>query len=126
MLDCIFEFDNYRSVKSTEIVRSLAALAHESRLAVFRILVKRGPEGFTPSELAAQLGVSASTLSFHLKELQSAGLVSARRASRFLFYRANFDRIDELLGYLTDQCCAYAEGACDDEGDSVTTRKQRR
>jgi len=113
-------------VKSTEVVRSLAALAHESRLAVFRILVKRGPKGFTPGELSAQLDVSASTLSFHLKELQSAGLVSVQRESRFLFYRANFERIEELLDYLTDQCCAHAEGISDDECSPVIVpRKQR-
>jgi ArsR family transcriptional regulator, arsenate/arsenite/antimonite-responsive transcriptional repressor len=113
-------------VKSTEVVRSLSALAHESRLAVFRILVKRGPEGFTPGDLSAQLDVPAPTLSFHLKELQSADLVLVRRESRFLFYRANYERIDELLSYLTDQCCAHADGPSDDRCGSLTVpRKQR-
>lgn len=102
-------------MKSTEVVRSLVALAHESRFAIFRILVKRGPQGLTPGEISAQLDVSATTLSFHLKGLQSAGLVSVRRESRFLFYRANFDRIEELLGFLTDECCAHAAGVRTEE-----------
>jgi ArsR family transcriptional regulator len=85
---------HYRgNMKSSEVVLGLAALAHDSRLAVFRLLVKRGPVGFTPSQLADKLAVSAPTLSFHLKELQHAGLIEVRRNGRHLYYRPNFSRM---------------------------------
>src|SRR5665213_2885587 len=99
----IFDIDLYfyklRIMKSTDAVRALAALAQESRLAVFRLLVKRGPEGYTPSVIAEKLGVAATTLSFHLKELQNAGLLAVRRDGRFLFYSTCFDRMKGLVGF---------------------------
>jgi DNA-binding transcriptional ArsR family regulator len=94
-------------------VAALGALAQESRLAVFRLLVKRGPAGYTPTELADKLGLAAPTLSFHLKGLQQAGLVDVRREGRFLNYTANFTRMNELVGYLTEHCCSLADAACD-------------
>ena len=82
---CFFQdFDIFRTVKSKDAIQGLAALAQESRLAIFRILVKRGPEGYTPTQLGEKLNVSPPTLSFHLKELQAAGLIDVRRESRFL------------------------------------------
>ncbi len=86
-------------------VAALAALAQEARLRVFRALVGAGPEGMTPGALAAMLDIPASTLSFHLKELVHADLVTVERASRNLHYRPAFVRMNELLGYLTDHCC---------------------
>ena len=99
-------------MKSLDVVTSLSALAQESRLALFRLLVKRGPEGFTPSHLAEKLDVPGPTLSFHLKELQRAGLIEARREGRFLFYSPNFPRMNELIGFLTDNCCVLADKDC--------------
>lgn len=99
-------------MKSTEVVAGLAALAQESRLALYRLLVKRGPEGYTPSQLAAKLDVPAPTLSFHLKELQRAGLIGARREGRFLYYSPNFPRMNQLIGFLTDNCCSLADKDC--------------
>jgi ArsR family transcriptional regulator len=99
-------------MKSQEAVGSLAALAQESRLALFRLLVKRGPEGYTPSQLTEELGVPRPTLSFHLKELQRAGLIDARREGRFLYYSPNFPRMNELIGFLTDNCCVLADKDC--------------
>jgi len=99
-------------MKSKDVVVGLAALAQESRLALFRLLVKRGPEGFTPSQLADKLDVPGPTLSFHLKELQRAGLIAARREGRFLFYRPNFFRMNELIGFLTDNCCVLTDKDC--------------
>ncbi len=99
-------------MKSTEIVVGLAALAQESRLALFRLLVKRGPEGYTPTQLAEKLDVPAPTLSFHLKELQRAGLIGARREGRFLYYSPNFSRMNELIEFLTDNCCSLADKDC--------------
>src|SRR6202051_3199658 len=103
-------------MKSIDVVRALSALAQESRLALFRLLVKRGPDGFTPSVIAEKLDIAAPTLSFHLKELQNAGLISARREGRFLFYSARFDRMKGLVGFLTDECCSQADEACNGDG----------
>jgi ArsR family transcriptional regulator len=86
-------------------VAALAALAQEARLRVFRALVGAGPEGMTPGVLSAMLDVPASTLSFHLKELVHAELVSVEREGRNLHYRPALARMNELLAYLTDHCC---------------------
>jgi ArsR family transcriptional regulator, arsenate/arsenite/antimonite-responsive transcriptional repressor len=109
-----------------EVVRALGALAQESRLAVFRLLVKRGPEGFSPGILAERLDIPAPTLSFHLKELQNAGLVEVRRESRFLYYSARFDRMKDLVGFLTDQCCSQADETCDADCKPVAAPARRR
>lgn len=92
-------------MEEQDIVRSLAALAQESRLRVFRTLVVAGPLGLTPGALSEELGVAATTLSFHLKELTNAGLVSQQRDGRNLIYRAAYDRMNALLAYLTAHCC---------------------
>jgi ArsR family transcriptional regulator, arsenate/arsenite/antimonite-responsive transcriptional repressor len=86
-------------------VASLAALAQSMRLRVFRALVGAGPEGMTPGALAATLDVPASTLSFHLKELMHAGLVSQQRDGRNLIYRPALGQMNDLLAYLTAHCC---------------------
>jgi ArsR family transcriptional regulator len=99
-------------MKSKDAVASLAALAQESRLAIFRMLVKRGPEGFTPTQLGEKLNVSSPTLSFHLKELHQAGLVDVRRQGRYLYYRPNFSHMNQLVGFLTENCCVLADQAC--------------
>ncbi len=88
-----------------EVVRSLAALAHPARLQVFRALVVVGESGLTPGTMAEAIGVPAATLSFHLKELVHAGLVTQERAGRNLVYRAAYAHMNELLGYLTANCC---------------------
>jgi DNA-binding transcriptional ArsR family regulator len=105
-------FDTFRIMKSKDIIESLAALAQESRLAIFRMLVKRGPEGYTPTELGERLNVSSPTLSFHLKQLQRAGLVDVRRDGRFLYYRPNFAHMNQLIGFLTENCCVLADQVC--------------
>lgn len=98
-------------MKEQQVISALAALAHPIRLKVFRALVVAGPAGLTPGALQEQLGVPATTLSFHLKELANGGLAGAERASRNLIYRAAFDRMNSLLGYLTENCCEGAECA---------------
>jgi ArsR family transcriptional regulator len=95
-------------MKETDVIRSLAALAQEVRLRVFRALVVAGDDGLTPGDLAGQLGVAAAALSFHLKELSHAGLISQERQGRNLIYRASFESMNTLLGYLTDNCCQGA------------------
>ncbi len=92
-------------MQETDVVRALAALAQEVRLRVFRALVVAGPAGLTPGDLAAQLEVAPNTLSFHLKELSHAGLISQERQGRNLIYRAVFDTMNGLLAYLTENCC---------------------
>ena len=87
------------------VVKALGALAHPVRLQVFRALVVSGPAGLTPGVIQEGLGIPATTLSFHLKELAAAGLVSAERASRNLVYRAAYDAMNGLIAYLTDNCC---------------------
>jgi ArsR family transcriptional regulator len=99
-------------MKTRDVLDSLGALASESRLAVFRLLVRRGPEGYTPSELASNLDIPAPTLSFHLRELSRAGLITGRREGRNLHYSPNLARMNGLVSYLTDNCCSLASEAC--------------
>ncbi|MGY4827090.1 ArsR/SmtB family transcription factor [Sphaerotilaceae bacterium SBD11-9] len=100
-------------MEEADVVKALAALAQPLRLQVFRALVVAGQAGLTPGTMADGLGVPAATLSFHLKELVQAGLVTQERASRNLIYRAAYERMNGLLGYLTENCCQGAE--CLDE-----------
>jgi DNA-binding transcriptional ArsR family regulator len=100
-------------MKSIEAINALSALASDPRLSVYRLLVKRGPEGYTPSELVERLDVPAPTLSFHLKGLTQAGLVLSRREGRNLHYSPNFERMNALIGFLTENCCSLAGENCD-------------
>ena len=92
-------------MEEKDVVRALAALAQPIRLQVFRALVVRGSTGLTPSTMSEGLRIPPNTLSFHLKELTNAGLVTQERASRNIIYRAAFDHMNALLGYLTENCC---------------------
>lgn len=92
-------------MQESDVVRSLTALAQSVRLQVFRALVVAGAEGLTPSVLATQLNVAPNTLSFHLKELVHAELISQERHGRNLVYRASFTTMNALMGYLTENCC---------------------
>jgi DNA-binding transcriptional ArsR family regulator len=91
--------------ESSAVVKALAALAQVSRLEIFRSLVVAGEAGLTPGALVETLGVAPNTLSFHLKELMHADLVSQERIGRNLIYRAQYDRMNAVLGYLTQNCC---------------------
>lgn len=93
-------------MEEASVVRSLAALAQAHRLKVFRALVVAGTGGMTPGVMSEGSGIPPATLSFHLKELMNAGLVTQERQGRSLIYRASFDHMNELLGYLTENCCA--------------------
>ena len=103
----------YCEMQEVNVIRSLSALAHEARLRVFRALVVAGPEGLTPSALAEQLGIAPNALSFHLKELFHADLVSQERQGRNVLYRAAFPVMNDLLVYLTENCCQGA--VCTDD-----------
>jgi DNA-binding transcriptional ArsR family regulator len=95
-------------MNESTVITALSALAQDFRLRAFRLLVVAGPGGLTPGQIAESLGVAANTLSFHLKELSHAGLISQERQGRNLIYRASFDTMNALLAYLTENCC---EGA---------------
>jgi DNA-binding transcriptional ArsR family regulator len=100
-------------MEESEVIKGLAALAQPLRLQVFRALVVVGEPGLTPGAIHEALGTPPATLSFHLKELVNAGLVTQERASRNLIYRANYERMSGLLGYLTENCCQGAACAVD-------------
>ena len=112
-------------MKAEQIVKALGALAQESRLAVFRLLVKRGPEGYTPGELSEKLAVPAPTLSFHLRELQHAQLVVSRREGRFLYYSANFDTMHGVVNFLSEHCCSLADETCDTQCKPVASKRRK-
>lgn len=106
-------------------VNSLAALAQETRLRVFRLLVEAGPDGLNAGVIAGAMGTPAATLSFHLKEMLRAGLLVSRQEGRFIFYSANFQAIDDLIAYLTDNCC-HGEQCLPKTAAVATTAKRRR
>lgn len=105
----------------TAVIEGLTGLAHETRLAVFRLLVRRGSAGETAGELARRLDVPPQTLSFHLKEMTRAGLVVGRREGRNIFYAVAFDHVTRLIAYLSDSCCVDAP-----QPVTVTRRPARR
>jgi ArsR family transcriptional regulator, arsenate/arsenite/antimonite-responsive transcriptional repressor len=107
----------------SDAVSTLAALAQETRLAIFRLLVQQGPEGLAVGEIAERLQLAGATLSFHLKELAHAKLVIARQAGRFIYYSANYRSMNGLIDYLTRNCCQGA--TCDIACAPAAQRKRR-
>lgn len=108
-------------MESFEAIEALGALAHESRLDIFRLLVRRGPEGLAVSQIAESVKIPAATMSFHLSHLQRAGLITSKRQSRQIIYSANYPLMKGLLGFLTENCCKDAsqdECCIDLEADS--------
>ncbi len=92
-------------METKSVIAALAALAQESRLNTFRLLVQVGPQGLAASKIAEQLDIAPSSLSFHLKELTNAGLIEPKQEGRFIIYSANFDTMNGVLSFLTDNCC---------------------
>ena len=103
-------------MKETAVINALAALAQPHRLKAFRTLVVAGRDGLTPGAIAGELDIPAATLSFHLKELMHAGLITQQRSGRNLIYRAEYACMNDVLAYLTDKCCQGQ--ACLDEAVS--------
>jgi DNA-binding transcriptional ArsR family regulator len=99
-------------MKIASAVEALAALAQESRLLVFRLLVQAGKEGVAAGALGEELGVPPATLSFHLKTLTHAGLIKSRSEGRYVIYTANYAEMDKLIAYLTEHCCAGDATQC--------------
>ncbi len=111
-------------METTAALARLSALAQETRLALFRRLVRRGPEGLAAGAIAEALGVPAPTLSFHLAALERAGLVTSRREGRSVLYTASYRAMEELLGYLFENCCA--DGACAPSGALVAPPRAKK
>jgi len=99
-------------MQTADAIKVLSALAQESRLAIFRLLIEQGPEGLPVGVVGERLGLPSATLSFHLKELLHAGLVTSRQSGRFIYYAPVIAAVDGLVGYLTENCCAASGGSC--------------
>lgn len=99
-------------MEAKQAIMALGALAHETRLAVFRLLVQRGPDGLSAGTIAQALGLLPSSLTFHLQQLTHAGLITQRRMSRQLIYATDFATMNALMGYLTENCCGIGAAVC--------------
>jgi DNA-binding transcriptional ArsR family regulator len=99
-------------MKTPTVIAALSALAHEHRLAIYRLLVERGPQGLPAGAIGERVGLLPSSLTFHLQNLQRAGLITQQRASRQLIYSADFDAMNGLVGYLTENCCSQSGSEC--------------
>ena len=111
-------------MKTSQAVEKLAALSQETRLRIFRLLVERGPQGMHAGAIAESLTLPPATLSFHVAHLVRAELVVARQEGRFMFYAAGFAAMDDLIAFLTDNCCQG--GQCLPKTAAATTTKRRR
>lgn len=100
-------------MKNAQVIDALGALAHEYRLAIYRLLVEQGPEGLAAGLIGERVGLVPSSLTFHLQALQRAGLITQTRSSRQLIYSADFNIMNQLVGYLTDNCCAGSQQGCE-------------
>ncbi|QPJ62300.1 MAG: winged helix-turn-helix transcriptional regulator [Candidatus Nitronauta litoralis] len=107
-------------MKSSIAVAALSALAQEHRLEIFRLLVRKGIQGIPAGEIGKKLGIPPSTLSFHLSQLKNAGLIQCRRESRTLFYSANYLSMNELMAYLTENCCKGDAETCENSVVSIS------
>lgn len=103
--DIVCYFDNTGNMETMNAAERLAALGHETRLAVFRLLVQAGPAGLSAGVIGEQMGLAPATLSFHLAHLNRVGLISARQDGRFIYYATDFSAMDALIAFLTDNCC---------------------
>ncbi len=99
-------------MKTPAAISAFGALAHEHRLAIYRLLVERGPEGLSAGAIGGRVGLVPSSLTFHLQNLQRAGLIAQQRISRQLVYSADFNAMNELIGYLTENCCGAGSAEC--------------
>jgi ArsR family transcriptional regulator len=99
-------------MKTPAVIEALGALAHEHRLAIYRLLVQRGPEGLPAGAIGQRVGILPSSLTFHLQNLQRARLITQRRESRQLIYSADFAAMNGLVGYLTENCCGNGDADC--------------
>jgi ArsR family transcriptional regulator len=99
-------------METTQAIEALGALAHEHRLAIYRLLVERGPDGLAAGSIGEKVGLAPSSLTFHLQNLNRAGLIVQRRESRSLIYSVDFGAMNDLVEYLTENCCVASGGSC--------------
>lgn len=99
-------------MNSVQVVKALAALAQPTRLAAYRLLVECGTEGMAAGQIAERLNASSATMSFHFKTLNHAGLIESRQDGRYVYYSANFEMMNGIVGYLTENCCGGDPAAC--------------
>jgi ArsR family transcriptional regulator, arsenate/arsenite/antimonite-responsive transcriptional repressor len=99
-------------MRTPDVIEALGGLAHEHRLAIYRLLVQRGPEGLSAGSIGQRVGLLPSSLTFHLQNLRRAGLITQRRESRQLFYSVDFSVMNGLVGYLTENCCGNSGADC--------------
>jgi ArsR family transcriptional regulator len=109
-------------MKTPLVIAALSALAHEHRLAIYRLLVERGPEGLPAGVIGDRVGLLPSSLTFHLQNLQRAGLITQERSSRQLIYSADFEAMNGLVGYLTENCCGQGNRECATACKPVATK----
>jgi DNA-binding transcriptional ArsR family regulator len=114
------------TVKAAQAVDKLASLAQESRLRIFRLLVQAGPAGMNAGAIAEAIGIPANTLSFHIAHLARAGMVAPRQEGRYIYYAANYLAMDDLLAYLTDNCCQGGGQCLPKTVAAASTAKRRR
>ena len=133
-MTCAYHFHYSRNMETTQAVSALSALAQPSRLAAFRLLVAAGPEGMAAGAIGEQLDLPPATLSFHLAGLTRAGLAQSRQDGRFVIYSANFENMNSLVAFLTENCCGGAScapascqpAATKGNQDETPTRSRRR
>ena len=116
---------SYRIMKTGEVVEALAAIAHEYRLAIYRLLVEQGPAGLPAGVIGERVGLQPSSLTFHLQTLHRAGLITQVRASRQLIYSADYAVMNGLVGFLTDKCCTASSSSCESECKPHRTAKPK-
>lgn len=115
-----------RLMQTKQAINVLSALAQESRLAVYRLLVEHAPDGLAASAIAEKLGLANATLSFHLKELVHAGLISSRQDGRFIYYSPVLEVMSELMGFLTENCCSATGQSCAASSTGKSGRNAKR
>ena len=113
-------------MQTPDAIAALSALAHEHRLAVYRLLVERGPNGLPAGAIAERIGLVPSSLTFHVQALQRAGLITQRRVSRRLIYAADYSSMNKLVGYLTENCCGQSPVACAPSCQQTSVPKYRK
>jgi DNA-binding transcriptional ArsR family regulator len=125
----VLYFHNYKNMEIKDAIEALSALAQETRLEIFRLLVRVGREGLPPGQIAERFDLAGPTLSFHLNQLRQAGLITFRREGRSLIYAADYAAMNALMAYLSENCCgddasACGVSVCEPDASAIPSRKE--